>query len=588
MTYGAARAESKRPAVKSAQRERGRRTIVLVSFLLSLAAVGWGFVRIPGALDAGAETLAAADRVEKDLAEARAKAQEGTTVDSDLAVKAKIEFEQAKAFASDHPEDFGGIRSRYLAVRDEFGTTAYGYLAQKEMDENEVRRRKATDREFDTLAKQAAACIEENRLYDAYELLDDYERTHPGTLYATRAEREALNLLETIAARFDEDMDRVHRLTREGDYGRALDILAGVRTYAGPDERTKAEREVREIRQRIRETQLPEGGTEPPPAEAPKKPDPGPAVPPVGEKPPVAEGPRASPEEEKKAERLFADARKAFEREKYADALEATTGLEALGNTSVCRANAKEIRRIHGLSRLEVLGPAALFRGAVKVIRGREVEITYDFSTPEQVKDWTYTTPFAHPLSGSFWIQSDALHGRGVGAAVHPGEFEPGTLTLKCRAKALEPHDFGFLMLEPEEQVNYYLYAVQNRFFVIKLDRPVHENVLGVVGTGAWADTPDGFLGWVRKNGSPKPEVTAGEWLTLEARKLKGTMEMVVKGTSIKGSAFGDNRYVFPGLQPAVYVIKGDALFDDIVIRGTLKETWIANRMRWEKKRLIE
>ena len=126
----------------------------------------------------------------------------------------------------------------------------------------------------------------------------------------------------------------------------------------------------------------------------------------------------------------------------------------------------------------------------------------------------------------------------------------------------------SFALAHRTEQVNYFLYAAQNRFFVIKLDRPCHENSLWVVGPGAWADTPKGFLGMVRKNGSPQPAITAGEWITLEANKLKGTMEIVVKGTSIKGAALGDNRYMFPALQPAVYVLTGDALFDDIPIHA--------------------
>ncbi|MEN8151504.1 MAG: protein kinase, partial [Planctomycetota bacterium] len=259
LTYGAARADPKRPAMSTTRRERGMRAAILVAFLLSLAVVGWGYVRISEALNAGGETIAEVARVEKELAAARSRTEQGGTGDSGLSVQAKIDFEKAKAFAGDCPEDFDGIRSRFEAIRDTYGPTAYGYLAQKEMDENEARRRAARDREFDTLAKEAAACIDAGRLYDACEMLENYERTHPGTLYAGRAEREALNLLETIAARFDEDMDRAHRLTQEGDFGTALDILAGVKTYAGPDERTKAEREIRAIRKRIRETQLPEG-----------------------------------------------------------------------------------------------------------------------------------------------------------------------------------------------------------------------------------------------------------------------------------------------------------------------------------------
>jgi len=587
ITYGPARTDPKRPPVFATRRERGRRAAILVSFLLSLGVLAFGAYRVMGALQGGQDVILAAEQAGRDLAAARTEEGSGPIRDTSLTVQAKLQFEKAQAFAAEKPGAFDAIRKRYRDVRDKYGPTAYGYLAQKEMDENEVRRRKADDREFESIAKEVAKHIEDGRLYDACALLDNYERTHAGTLYAGRAEREALNLLETIAARFNEDMDRAHLAEREGDYGLAIDILGHVRVYAGPDERTKAERKIREIRKRIRETQVPPGAPAAPdrpvadtPKDAPKPPEP--------DRPKVPEPPAADPVTEKKAERLLQTARKAYERQKWEQAYETIQKLQALAETTVGRKNAKEISRIHGIARLEVLGVVALLSGRVKVIKDREVEITYDFSDDAQAKDWIFMSPFAHPLSGSFWRQSDALHGRGVGAAVHPGEFEPGTLTMKARVKALEPHDFGFLMLEPEDQANYFLFAAQNRFFVIKQDIPCHENSLWVVGPGAWADTPDGFLGMVRKNGSPDPALTAGEWVSLEGRKVKGSMEMIIKGKSIKGAAHGDNRYVFPALQPAVYVLTGDALFDDIVIRGTLLESWIRNRMRWERKKLLD
>jgi len=587
LTYGPARTDSRRPPVSATRRERVRRTVILVSFFLSLGVLAWGAYRIKGALESGGDILLAADRAEKELAGARKEEGSGTVSDTGLTIQAKMAFEKAQALATKTPGAFDEIRKRFKDVRDKFGPTAYGYLAQKEMDDNEVRRRKATDREFGEIAKEVAGFIRDGRLYDAYALLDTYEQTHPGTSYAGRAEREALNLLETITARFNEDMDRVHIAERQGDYGLALDILARVKVYSGPDERTKVERAIRAIRKRIRETQLPAGATpgpEKPVADAPKDPP----RPPEPDRPDVPEPPAADPVAERKASMLLEKARKAYEREKWEDAFETAEKLAEFRMTAVYGKNAKEIARILGIARLEFKGIEALFRGRVKVIRGREIEITYDFSDEAQAKDWAYMSPFAHPLSGSFWHQNDALHGRGVGAAVHPGEFEPGTLLLKARVKALEPHDFGFLMLEPEDQANYFCFAGQNKFFVIKQDIPCHENTLWVVGPGAWADTPDGFLGMVRKNGSPKPPVTAGEWLTIEGNKVKGTMELVIKGTSIKGAALGDNRYMFPALQPAVYVLTGDALFDDIVIRGTLKESWIKNRMRWERKKILD
>ena len=41
------------------------------------------------------------------------------------------------------------------------------------------------------------------------------------------------------------------------------------------------------------------------------------------------------------------------------------------------------------------------------MIRGREVEVTYRFEKEEEGKDWVFLNPFAHPLTGNFWIDGD-------------------------------------------------------------------------------------------------------------------------------------------------------------------------------------
>jgi hypothetical protein len=558
---------------------------IIVAFLLSIAVVGWGATRVLSALEAGGNVLLAADEAEGRLQTETENLAGGSSAPRapGYTEKAKEAFEKAQEYARENPAEFHEIEARFRSVRKIYGPTAYAYLAQKELDDNSMRRREAEVNEFEALNKEVGRAIEEDRLYDGAEMLENYEEHNGGTRFARRAGREALSLLETIAARFDEDMTRAEKAVGRGEFGMALDILSIVRRYAGPDERARAERYGREIRKRIHETQVPGCET----AGGPTPKDDKPVVPKEpGKDDPGGQDPVAGGVGDKKAERILADARRAFEREKWAEVLEHLEKLDEFAESGVVKRAVREIDRMRGLSRLEALGVAALFFGKTKIIKGLEVEITYDFSTADQAKDWFYTTPFASPMTGHFWGDHDALHARGVGAAVHPGEFESNSLELKARIRALEPHDFGFLMLEPEEQVNYFLYAVQNRFFVIKLDRPVHENSLWVVGKGAWADTPDGFLGMVRKNGSPDPAITAGEWVTLTAKKHKGTMSMIIKGKEIKGSAFGDNKYVFPGLQPAVYVIKGQAMFDDIVIRGTLKKEWVEDRMRFLKNQL--
>ena len=51
-------------------------------------------------------------------------------------------------------------------------------------------------------------------------------------------------------------------------------------------------------------------------------------------------------------------------------------------------------------------------------------------------------------------------------------------------------------------------------------------------------------------------------------------------GRSIRGSAFGDVKYEFPGVMPGFFVISSTGSFDDFVVEGTLDVDWVQKRWR--------
>jgi hypothetical protein len=380
------------------------------------------------------------------------------------------------------------------------------------------------------------------------------------------------------------------------EYGVALDILARVDRYAEPDDADRARRRMEEIRGRLQETAEDPGGGGPvdsgpdagignAAATGPGGgPGTGPGTGPDAGTPGIGTpGMELDPKAESAAERRLGELAVAVDREKWQEADRLLARLDELSGTRFFAAHRAEIDKTRKRIRLEILGYAALFKGEAKVIRGREVEVVYRFDRPEEAEDWVYVPLIAHPVTGNFWRdeREKALHGRGVGAVVNPAVFEPGKLTMQGRLKPDEAHDFGFLFIEPEEMTRFYMFSVQNRFFTIGYEREAaHETMIWIVGGTSWSDTKAGDIGFVRVAGTKEPVVKRGTWVTLATTKQGDRVSLTMNGKSITGSALGDDRFQYPALQPGLFLVETEVLFDDIVIRGTLDEKWAEAEMR--------
>lgn len=585
--YEAARPEARRTAPPP-RRRHGSPAPILLSVGLCVVVLAVGAALAVSRLGRGSEVIEAADRAEAELSRTR-PGEDGPapgTAPGDRD-RARQAFEHAKEYAAKHPGDTKGIRDRFEEIVRFYGGTDYGFFAQEKLRELDAARSEAVAARYEELTKEAGLRIEEDRLHDAWLLYRNFAADNPETLFTDRARREAENIREAIATRFAEDMDRARNAIEARDYGVALDLLSAIERYGSPEQREEALARKEEVRAQINETQRTgDAGTGP--AEDEPGPEPGAAA---------AEGPGPGPEpggaapaggDEAKAARCLDAARKAAERERWSDVRRELDRLAALGDTATARENAGEIERLRSLARLETESYAALFHGKTKVIRGREVELTYSFDDESEMKDWTFLNPFADARTGTFFPTAEGIRGRGVGSALHAAAFEPERLTIRARVKPVDDaEDFGFQFLEPEEMVRFYLFTVQNRYFTIGAERSrLDENTIWVFGGGAWADTPNGEIGFVRTAHAPEPKPKPGEWITLEADKEGDRLTLAIDGKKLVGSGSGDDRFAFPSLQPALYLIGAEAIWDEIVIHGTLDEKWANDRMERLRKAL--
>jgi hypothetical protein len=433
------------------------------------------------------------------------------------------------------------------------------------------------------VVSESDAMIRDDSVYDAWVLYRNFADDHSETRFGDRAASMADGLMEILTSRHEEDSERLAQAMAGGDFDVALALLDRIEVYGSPRMRNQVREKREEIRRHLQETQIPESDGMPP--------GPGPEVPgPDGPEAPPDPVPGAADDRlETRAERAFEAGSKAVLRQRWSEALRHLENLSSppLAGTRFYLERQSEVERMLGLARLEVEGLAALFRGEVKKGRGREVQITYTFETAAEEEDWVFFNPFADPRSGRFDHYENTMRGRGVGALAHNAVFEPGTLEMEVRLQAVVPHDLGVIFLEPKNLVRFYLYSIQNRFFTIGAERArLDENVIWIFGGGAWADTPNAEIGFVRVAKSPQPEITGSEWLDLVATKTGDRVTMSIKRSApLSGSALGDDRYEFPALRPGLYMLGSEMVVDKVVIRGVLDEGWAEGAMRKARER---
>ena len=51
-------------------------------------------------------------------------------------------------------------------------------------------------------------------------------------------------------------------------------------------------------------------------------------------------------------------------------------------------------------------------------------------------------------------------------------------------------------------------------------------------------------------------------------------------GRTIRGSAYGDKKYEFKGLSPAVFLVNSAGAFDKMVVEGIPDADWLAQRWK--------
>jgi hypothetical protein len=214
--------------------------------------------------------------------------------------------------------------------------------------------------------------------------------------------------------------------------------------------------------------------------------------------------------------------------------------------------------------------PSAHFRGKVVSMKGRRIELSYDFSDPVQAGDFAAATPFvAPPSSGGWRIESGALRGEGSCAFRLKAVFE-GEVRVEATISSERARDYGVVVMS-EDSPTLTLFALADRFFSLKDNRnPLQHQITTFLPPGAVGGADTAFR-YVHTTWEP---AVGPESIKIDVRK-KGPRNDFTFATAGKLGGEDKEAVVGPRLGAAFYCIDSRAVVDDVRISGVLCPKWL-------------
>lgn len=214
-----------------------------------------------------------------------------------------------------------------------------------------------------------------------------------------------------------------------------------------------------------------------------------------------------------------------------------------------------------------------LFNGKVLSVKGRTVEIAYDFESAAQLADFGPSCPFRAIDDAKFKHERGRVLFTGTGSMRHKAVFED-KVSMSAKFTPRKPRDFGFVASEDRESDIFTLYCCYDRYFSASDNVHIPQNMV-IKFLARDLKNKDGMQDW-RYCGSrgQNPEIRTGESykVTMARNGLESQMTIGDAFTS-KGKEAGREMV---GLRLSVYGYDASFEVDDLVVKGDLDKDWIA------------
>jgi hypothetical protein len=213
------------------------------------------------------------------------------------------------------------------------------------------------------------------------------------------------------------------------------------------------------------------------------------------------------------------------------------------------------------------------FKGKLVSVKGRRVELAYDFADPAQEKDWAPVYPFQKPQGSGGWrITAAALRGDGNSGWRHRATFD-GDVRLTATLSCEDAKDFGAVVLD-EDKTQFDIFALADSVFGGMDRQPPGMHMVATfqpAGTG-----PGGNTEWRYVERKWEPKIGA-EPFELSVRK-QGTLNEFRFGAAGKIGGNDKEAHVGPRMAPAFYTLGSRVVVTRAVVSGVLDPAWLRSQ----------
>lgn len=214
------------------------------------------------------------------------------------------------------------------------------------------------------------------------------------------------------------------------------------------------------------------------------------------------------------------------------------------------------------------------FKGQVVGLDGTKVKLRYDFSTPEQMKDWVVGVPWniAKDAGDGAEVAEGRLAVRGSQGARHAAEWE-GDLLVTCRLVPDGVKDIGAYLAGPDNKDDYVTYSIGETYFHSWDKKAGGETGMMKFGKQFSAISGGGYTGFrYLAMRMPETPTTAGKPIAFSFGRSGGKVLMSTDDMKLDSVEPGNRmRVAWPGF----YAVKSGMVVDDVVIEGTLSPRWL-------------
>lgn len=211
-----------------------------------------------------------------------------------------------------------------------------------------------------------------------------------------------------------------------------------------------------------------------------------------------------------------------------------------------------------------------VLKGRFLSLDGDRVRIRYDFSNPEEMKDFHSRKPFRAAGDLAMTHEDKAVRLKGTGSFAHRAYFAD-EVAIEFELRPWKDRDLGVVVMEHQESDQFVLYSLNDLHFQKFDGRKTPGHMITRFGIRDDSDAKgDHAFRYIARG--EDPPIRKFETLRVKAEKKGVDDSMTIGDKTYAGLEMGRKLL---DLHVGIYMVESEALVDAVIVSGRLSPRWI-------------